>query len=79
MSFWLPKKYPVDSWLLADSLAAHVVGFGHEHQRGDANRYVKFYCTAVDGYKDAKAHVDEIKNEQALTPGMSAEQKMEKM
>jgi hypothetical protein len=64
---------------LADSLAGHVIGFGHEHQRGDANKYVRFYCTAVDGYNDAKAHVDDIRNEPAFTPGMSAEQKMEKM
>jgi hypothetical protein len=64
---------------LADSLVGHVIGFGHEHQRGDANKYATFYCTAVDGYNDAKAHVDDIKHEPAFIPGMLTEQKMEKM
>jgi hypothetical protein len=70
----------VFSWLLADSLTAHSVGSTHEHQRGDAKQYVKFYCNALNGYEEAKAHVDSIKTgEEAFTTDMSAEEKMEKV
>jgi hypothetical protein len=78
MCVLIPRK--VFCWLSANSVTAHIVGFAHEHQRGDARQYVRFHCDALDWYEEAKAHLDSIKNgEEAFTPGMSAEEKMAKV
>jgi hypothetical protein len=65
---------------LTDFSTGHTIGFAHEHQRSDADRFLKFDCEAVIGYKEAKARVDNIGwVYNTWHSGMSAEQKMEKV
>jgi hypothetical protein len=65
-------------WQFTNRVTGHTIGFGHAHERPDADDHVLFNCRALTHHEDAKALVEctDTIDEPAFTAEMSLGEKM---
>lgn len=61
--------------MTSSSLAGHVIGLSHEHQRPDAASFVEFRCQNLPGYGRALKKVAKVKDG-TFPPGTSPVDRM---
>ena len=60
----------------ANFVTGRVAGLSYEHQRPDARRWVKFDCTALNGYAETRRMIRTVNNEPAFEGHASADDRM---